>query len=223
MDPDLSALAGLYTRSLATHGATPAGIGWRSEESQALRFGRLAMLLPETGTHFSVNDIGCGYGSLHDALRDAGHSFDYTGYEISEEMLERCRRRLPAPTRLVLSPEPVHTADYSFASGIFNVRLNASVERWEAYIEASVKAMAARSAKGFAFNLLTAAVDYRQDDLYYGDPVRWFEWCRREITPRVGLLHDYPLFEWTMLCRFDESPAGEGGPLRPDPATPQTG
>ena len=28
-----------------------------------------------------------------------------------------------------------------------------------------------------------------------------FGYCKVEISPRVVLLHDYPIFEWTMLIR----------------------
>jgi hypothetical protein len=41
----------------------------------------------------------------------------------------------------------------------------------------------------------------RRDDLFYADPLDMFDWCKRRFSPRVSLLHDYPLFEFTMIVR----------------------
>ena len=58
--------------------------------------------------------------------------------------------------------------------------------------------IAQHSRSGFTFNLLSTYSDYQEEHLFYGDPLEWFDWCKREITPRVMLLHDYPLYEWTI-------------------------
>jgi hypothetical protein len=31
-----------------------------------------------------------------------------------------------------------------------------------------------------------------------------FAYCKEEISPRVALLHDYPMFDWTILIRRPE-------------------
>jgi hypothetical protein len=59
-----------------------------------------------------------------------------------------------------------------------------------------------RSRRGFAFNLFTTYVDWKEDHLYYGDPGFFFDFCKRELSRSVALLHDYPLWEWTMVVRF---------------------
>jgi hypothetical protein len=41
----------------------------------------------------------------------------------------------------------------------------------------------------------------RRADLYYADPLETFELCARQFSPRVALLHDYPLYEFTMIVR----------------------
>ena len=57
------------------------------------------------------------------------------------------------------------------------------------------------SRKGFAFNLLTSYVDWKEGHLYYADPLFFFDYCKKKFSGRVALLHDYPLWEWTMLIR----------------------
>jgi hypothetical protein len=61
--------------------------------------------------------------------------------------------------------------------------------------------LAEKSRLGFAFNLLTTFVDFRADGLFYADPCAFFRFCKQEISPDVVLLHDYPLYEWTMIVR----------------------
>ena len=43
--------------------------------------------------------------------------------------------------------------------------------------------------------------DRRRDDLYYADPREMFDICSRRFSPRVSLLHDYPLYEFTIIVR----------------------
>lgn len=202
--PDLTPIAGLYSESLHSHGDTPMGVGWRTEDSQALRFDKLLAVLDGDEGPVEVNDLGCGYAALFEHLERRGTALTaYYGYDISEEMLTAAAKRVPEDRgRLIRSDTLDTAADYSFASGIFNVRLQAGEEEWSAYIRETVGDLARRSRRGFAFNLLTTYCDYREDHLYYGDPLWWFDWCKREITPRITLIHDYPLFEWTLLGRM---------------------
>ena len=52
-----------------------------------------------------------------------------------------------------------------------------------------------------AFNLLTNYVDYKDEDLYYADPTYYFEYCKNQFSKNVSLLHDYDLFEWTIIIK----------------------
>ena len=39
-------------------------------------------------------------------------------------------------------------------------------------------------------------------DLYYADPCRLFDHCKRRYSRHVALLHDYGLYEFTILVRY---------------------
>ncbi|MDP1846712.1 MAG: class I SAM-dependent methyltransferase [Solirubrobacteraceae bacterium] len=199
----LAAVERLYSEGLAQHGASPRSVGWKDAASQQLRFAKLAQLLPTGGEPISVNDLGCGYGSMFAFLDGLpGVTLErYYGYDISEPMLDRARRATDERAQLVCAAEPTQTADYSFASGPFNVKHSSSDAAWQGYVEQCLRRLAASSRHGFAFNLMTTFVDYRQDNLFYADPCAFFAFCKREISPYVTLLHDYPLYEWTMLVR----------------------
>ena len=66
-------------------------------------------------------------------------------------------------------------------------------------------AMAQASTRGFAFNMLStfSDPDRRRPDLYYADPRVVFGACKERYSERVALLHDYPLWEFTTIVRFE--------------------
>lgn len=199
----LSAIARLYSDSLGTHGTAAKGVGWGDETSHQLRFDKLAMVLEPPSEAISVIDLGCGYGALHGYLAGRGYRLSkFYGYDISEDMLREARRLVTAPEVEFISGAVIdRTADYVFASGIFNVRLATAEADWFAHISRTLDNMFEHATRGFAFNLLTSYVDWRADHLYYGDPRVFFDLCKTRYSRYVTLLHDYPLWEWTIVVR----------------------
>lgn len=204
--PDLlSAVASYYTGKLADHGTTPAGVDWNGEASQVLRFAQLARILPPASERCSVNDLGCGYGALLDFLAPASAELEYEGIDISEPMISAARIRhagRPAASFHV-GNEPTAIRDFTMASGIFSVRLDTPDEPWLDYIKGTLDILDKHSAKGFAFNCLTSYsdIDRMRPDLYYANPLSLFDYCKRRYSRNVALLHDYELFEFTILVR----------------------
>lgn len=200
----LSAVADYYSTKLAQHGATARGVDWNGEESQTKRFDQLCHIIGPSD-RFSVNDLGCGYGALYDYLAARYKDFSYSGFDISESMVraaeERHRGRLGA--RIMCASAPDQVADYGVASGIFNVRLDRSEAEWQAYLEATLDTLDLTSRLGFSFNCLTAYsdADKMRSDLYYADPGVVFDRCMRRYSRHVALLHDYGLYEFTILVR----------------------
>lgn len=193
-----------YETKLHEHGVSPRGVDWNSSESQETRFRQLARLL-EDDPDASVLDYGCGFGSLAAYLRSHGHRGPYIGFDISPQMIDAATRYLQpqAGCRLTSDRNTLSTADYAVASGLFNVKLMASDESWRAYVGTLIDDMHALSVRGFGFNVLTTHcdADRRRSDLYYADPVEYFEHCRRSYSRQVALLHDYGLYEFTILVR----------------------
>lgn len=197
-------VAEYYTSKLAQHGETPQGVDWNGEESQMLRFEQLSKIV-DTSKHFSINDLGCGYGALYDFLTQKYESFAYAGVDVSENMIRSAEQRYQATSkaRFVLASEPEQIADYGVASGIFNVRLRRSDDEWWAHLEATLDILDRTSFFGFAFNCLTSYsdADRMRNYLYYADPCALFDLCKRRYSRNVALLHDYGLYEFTILVR----------------------
>ena len=45
--------------------------------------------------------------------------------------------------------------------------------------------------------------EYMRDNLYYADPLFIFDYCKRNFSKQVALLHDYGLYEFTILVKKD--------------------
>ena len=198
-----------YSAKVVEHGATPFGVDWNSAESQELRFSKL-LTLCERDPGATLLDYGCGYGALLLYLRQRGLSFRYTGFDISEPMIARATE-LPASGRggetvtFTRNEAELEMADYVVASGLFNVRLEHPEAEWKQYVLQTLERMNALARRGFAFNLLTAYsdADRMRDDLYYGAPCFFFDLAKRRFARNVALLHDYDLYEFTLLIRKD--------------------
>lgn len=200
----LTEVADYYSEKLAQHGETPHGVDWNGEESQELRFEQLCKII-DGRSQFSLNDLGCGYGALYDFLVGRYSGFFYSGIDVSECMIRAAKQRYQGipQARFVLASEPDGVADYGVASGIFNVRQGRTDAEWRTYLEATLDILDRSSRLGFSFNCLTSYSDAEKmrDYLYYAAPCALFDLCKRRYSRNVALLHDYGLYEFTILVR----------------------
>ena len=193
-----------YSAKLQLHGATAQGVDWNSLESQVLRFDQLLRIV-DWSSSFSLNDYGCGYGELCSYLRTRPPSFDYLGCDVSASMIAEARRRNAGEKRcrFIVGDHLDRVATYTVASGVFNVRQDVKIPDWEAYLFDTLARLDASSARGFAFNCLTSYSDPERmkDNLYYADPCEVFDHCKCRYSRHVALLHDYGLYEFTILVK----------------------
>ncbi|PKH15763.1 SAM-dependent methyltransferase [Pseudomonas sp. 43NM1] len=200
----LSEVAEYYSSKLAQHGETPQGVDWNGREGQYLRFKQLTRII-ESAEQFSINDIGSGYGAFFDYLQERHSAFSYDGIDVSADMISAAKLRYQdqAHARFHVGSEPARSADYGVASGIFNVRLGRTDDQWSTYLESVLDTLDKTSRMGFAFNCLTSYSDpdKKRDYLYYADPGVLFDLCKRRYSRNVALLHDYDLYEFTILVR----------------------
>lgn len=193
-----------YEGTLRAHGATPAGMDWNSLASQELRFRQLARLW-EDEPRAGVVDYGCGYAALATYLRERAHQGAYVGFDLGPEMIEAARahvRGLPE-CRVTSNHGDLQALDYAVASGVLNVKQGADDADWAAYVHETIADLSSLGTRGFGFNALTlySDVEKRRPDLHYADPLALFDHCKRTYSRFVTLLHDYPLYEFTILVR----------------------
>jgi SAM-dependent methyltransferase len=205
-DQIINRVKNYYDEKLKKHGATHWGVDWNSEESQNLRFEKLLFVVDPKDAEFSLTDYGCGYGALFSYLRENRRPVvAYCGYDISENMVCEAGKLYSGnkECRFLSEEERLPSLDYTVASGIFNVRLENQEKTWEDYIIKTLHHFDELSTKGFSFNMLTlySDIEYRKDYLYYADPLFYFDYCKKHFSRFVSLIHDYPLYEFTICVR----------------------
>lgn len=192
-----------YSEKIKQFGPVPQGVDWNGLESQSMRFDQLTKLI-NIGDTGSLLDYGCGYGALLSYLKYRNVNLKYTGYDISSEMIDSALQSHSATnTKWTSHAHELLNYDYVIASGVFNVREETTEGDWEQYILETLVQIDKLSLKGFAFNLLTSYSEKEKmkSNLFYANPAKIFDYCKSTFSKSVALLHDYPLYEFTILVR----------------------
>lgn len=199
-----------YTEQIKHYGNSSQGVGWKNDQAQLVRFAQLAKVIRDNDD-FSINDLGCGAGRFYAYLTsEKYHLVSYYGYDILDEMILAAGINLMPDPRVKLtkitSASSMELADYTVASGIFNVKYDAEESAWLRHILSTIGFMHDRSRLGFAFNHLTKYSDkeYMQSYLYYADPLFLFDYCKMKFSKNVALIHDYGQYDFTIIVRKDE-------------------
>jgi SAM-dependent methyltransferase len=203
--PNLDHVKSYFDKRIQEHGASPRGADWNSETSQNVRFDQLLKVVEAQS--FSLLDYGCGYGALADYLVTKGFDVDYYGYDILESAIETARQVHADKSLRAFFTEKTQlpVCDYTVASGIFNFRGEQSFEQWTEYVIGVLHEFNELSRRGFSSNFLTkySDADKMRLDLYYADPLFLFDYCKRNFSKNVALLHDYRLYDFTLIVRKD--------------------
>ena len=197
-----------FSEKLESFGATSKGVDYNGSEAQERRFEQLAKVI-NPSQPFTVIDYGSGYGALFDFLQKKGWQFEYYGIDLIEKMViagREAHKDVPN-AHFTTEEDEVPLADYLLAGAIFNIKLEASYEDWQGFVVSTLRRMNTLCSKGFSFNMLTKYSDAdrmaQRPDLFYGDPLFFFDVCKRNFSRNVALLHDYGLYDFTILVRKD--------------------
>ncbi|MBL4706317.1 MAG: hypothetical protein JKY54_17450 [Flavobacteriales bacterium] len=182
-------------------------VGWKNDHAQEIRFEKLTELFANRISDFSLNDLGCGLGHYHDYLMRSGFSkISYSGYDVLEKMISEANKidRIGRSTfQFIDHAEAMKKSDFSVCSGIFNLKFDHPTEEWVEYIFNTLEVLYEKSEYGFAFNALTSFADEerKSDELFYANPSKLFEFCLRNFSKNVSLLHDYHQHDFTIIVR----------------------
>lgn len=204
--PKIEQVKSYFEERVVQFGDSPRGADWNSVNSQEVRFDQLLKII-DNDEPFSLIDYGCGYGALADYLEVKGFKVDYYGFDIVEKMIETAREHNVGKSNrtFVTKSLDLPVCDYVVASGIFNYRADDSFDHWTEYVIEVLTQFNSLSRKGFASNFLTkySDADRMQPHLYYADPLYIFDYCKKNFSKNVALLHDYKVYDFTILVRKD--------------------
>jgi len=197
-----------FVGKLDQFGATPQGVDYGKVEGQTVRFEQLVKVI-NPAKPFTVIDYGCGYGAMFDFLHTKSWQFEYWGVDVIEKMVlvGREKHKNFPNAHFATSETEVPVADYLLAGAIFNIKMETSCDEWRDFTAETLRTMDRMCSKGFSFNMLTKYSDpermAQRPDLYYGDPLFLFDFCKRNFSRNVALLHDYGIYDFTILVRKD--------------------
>jgi len=195
-----------FNDRIERYGAVPEGVDYNGPAAQSVRFEQLLKVI-DPSQPFEIVDFGCGYGALLGYLRQRSWTFTYQGYDMLEKMVGAARVAHPeAPAGTFTSDESsLRPCDYVVAGAIFNNKFEAPATEWRDHTLRVLAKVDSLSKKGFSFNMLTSYSDpdrmALRPDLYFADPLFYFDHCKRNFARDVALLHDYGLYDFTILVR----------------------
>ena len=138
-----------------------------------LRFEKFLSPVEYKTASFTVNDLGWFYGEKYKyMIKNKCNIKHYWGTDISEKMIYAANKcNSSKNTTFLLADKFSQKTDYYFSSGIINVRVYESIKIWESCTENTLFHFNNFSSKGFAFNILTSTVRYKEDHLYYANSI----------------------------------------------------
>ncbi len=153
-----------YNSRFIRYGAQPKSSLWFSEQRQILRFDLIINCIKRNSVprHFSVNDIGCGYGGFLKRLKCNFHNdrFSYAGFDLAKGPIEYCERKYAKKGAYFYSSgTPSEMADYSVMSGTFNYAPDLTVNAWRDYLFTSLNSIWNLTRRSMIFNLMISEED----------------------------------------------------------------
>jgi len=185
------------------YGTSANAMQWADAKSQYRRFEILCQVSTEIN---SVIDIGCGVGELLNYLLGSGFKGKYLGIDFVEEFIEHAQNRYSDYPDIgficadVANYKLPKKYDFVVLSGVFNNKMAKN----EQFMISTINELFEVCKVSIAFNAMSTYVDYQDDHLYYADPLSIFDYCKKHLTRKITLRHDYLVkdnsipFEYTM-------------------------
>jgi len=153
-----------YNCRFIKYGAKPKSSLWFSEQRQILRFDLIIYCMERNSvpSHFSVHDIGCGYGGFLKRLKSKfnDNRFSYAGFDLAKSPIVYCERKYAKKgANFYSSGTPSEMADYSVMSGTFNYAPDLTVNAWKNYLFASLNSIWNLTRRSMIFNLMISEED----------------------------------------------------------------
>jgi SAM-dependent methyltransferase len=179
-------------RALSSQPDSVHRVGWRDRLQQSTYLAALVEIgVRDTS---SVLDVGCGQGDLYALLDARGFSGEYTGVDLSPELIASARARFPA-VHFVLGDvleADLAAHDFVLASGLFDYRTSDSPTR----LRATLRRMLALARLGVAWNMFAVTPPGRSD--LYHEPLGDLVAFCGELTPHLTLRRDYDPSHFTV-------------------------
>lgn len=181
-----------HHHSVWMHGYSPQALYWENRDVQNIRFDVLFECGVKSGD--SVLDVGCGFADLYHYMLAKGISTEYTGIDLSPDMIEVAQTKSSDITLfegdLFDFDPPDKSVDWVMLSGALNEPLQDEGE----YLRRIIPRLFRTCKKGLAFNLLN-------DDFAWPDKDRYILQAYKpdEVMRQLGQLSNKTLLRTDYL------------------------
>ncbi len=174
---------------------SPSGrAGYDDITRQYLRFSEIKHFIGDLSG--SILDVGCGNAEFMQFLNMTGFEGDYTGLDVSKELLGEAASRFP--TRTFLSTDILalehEQFDYVIASGIFNYDYGQSME----LIRSIILKMYALGRRKAIFNGVCYQGTRRDVGTFYIDQWDLCKWLERDVGCKVEVRNCFINYNFTV-------------------------
>ena len=197
-----------YSGKIREHGPNALGVDWGFQDKADIRHDQMLQLLrtAATGGIPDLLDVGCGYGALLDRAKQRGISLNYSGIDVVAEMTAHGKQLHPEAdfvTGDFLETKIGRKYDYLICNGILTLKLATSIMDMDAYAKSLIRKMYEHCNIGICFNVMSNAVNFQDQKLFYKSPVEMLAFCLSELSKKVRIDHSYPLYEFTTYVYRD--------------------
>ncbi len=195
-----------YKNLFQEHGVSAQSVQYTDHKSHYERFKVLSQIIPSFDSNLdnSILDVGCGLGHLYDFLKKAkGFEGNYLGLDFVDEFIQSAKELYKEDTNanfevFDISKKLPTGYDYAILSGVFNNKSDNNKD----FMFHTIRNMFEATNKGVAFNAMSTYVDYQDEGLFYTNPLEVFDFCKKELTKKVTLRHDYLVKENSIPFEF---------------------
>ena len=212
-DGDTERMYDFFNGNYEKYGYSPKSLAW-IKGKQNIRFAALTNFL-DLNNHFSLLDIGCGFGDINKFLHQRGITdYTYYGIDLVEGMISTANEIYQDYDNISfscgdflndLSKDKCSKFDYIIASGIFNFQMN-DTGNYDNVEEILKKALTMCNADGaISFDFQSDKVDYFADNgvSFYNSPEKILS-IAYKYSRNVVLNNLYMPFEFALTLFKDD-------------------
>ncbi|MFH1387563.1 MAG: class I SAM-dependent methyltransferase [bacterium] len=201
-----------YENLLAQHGENYKALDWNSVDSQKLRYKifKEIFIYGKKAAGISILDVGCGFGDFYGFLKAdstlARNKINYTGFDISQKLIDVAKKKYPDAkfeVKDILAERYLPKYDYIFCSGALNIRL-VDIDTHLDLVKEMLNRMYDLSSCGLAVNFLSEGYlpiadkeGLNSGRYFYFNPEEIIHYCRFMAT-RYIIRHDYHPGDFTV-------------------------
>jgi SAM-dependent methyltransferase len=200
---EIETITAHYEKCLEQYDDGHLAVDWPNQLDAIKRYDvMLSMIDYKNGNR--LLDFGCGVGGLYEHIIASNYNIDYTGIDISQKFIQKCKDKFPEASFICLNvlEEKLNMQwDWVICNGVFTEKLSLSYNVMWKFVKKMLTAIFDITKHGLAFNVMSKEVDYEKDYLFHL-PIETAIRFVKTLSRRFTIKHmDYGLYEYTIFIQ----------------------